>query len=165
MCINFTHILLMRMYCNSYLLWGWMLTVLKYTHFSSFSLCGNNSATVMCFEEKVFFVPKPPPHPPFFFFLYFLSLRLYVVYFNWFCSEICGVYLMLMWCMCRACRLPFVLLLESLSVCTALSTVFRSINSPDFAKKWRLQYNHWRKGNQLESTISQQNWCKDVERK
>ena len=33
-----------------------------------------------------------------------------------------------------------------------------------FAKKWRLQYNHWRKGSQLESTTSQQNWSKQVER-
>ena len=35
---------------------------------------------------------------------------------------------------------------------------------PFFAKKWRLQYNHWWKGSQLESTISQQNWSKQVER-
>ena len=32
------------------------------------------------------------------------------------------------------------------------------------AKKWRLQYNQWRKGSQLESTMSQQNRSKQVER-
>ena len=36
--------------------------------------------------------------------------------------------------------------------------------TPSFAEKWRLQYNHWRKRSQLESTISQQNWSKQVER-
>ena len=35
---------------------------------------------------------------------------------------------------------------------------------PFFAKKWRLQYNHRRKGSQLESTTAQQNWSKQVER-
>ena len=33
-----------------------------------------------------------------------------------------------------------------------------------FAKKWRLQYNHWSKGSQLVSTTSKQNWSKQVER-
>ena len=32
------------------------------------------------------------------------------------------------------------------------------------ARKWRLQYNHWRKGSRLESTTAQQNWSKQVER-
>ena len=36
--------------------------------------------------------------------------------------------------------------------------------TPSFAEKWRLQYNHWRKGSQLESTTSQQNWSKQVKR-
>ena len=31
-------------------------------------------------------------------------------------------------------------------------------------KKWRLQYDHWRKGSRLESATSQQNWSKQVER-
>ena len=38
------------------------------------------------------------------------------------------------------------------------------MTTPSFAKKCRLQYNHWRKGSQLESTTSQQNWFKQVER-
>ena len=38
------------------------------------------------------------------------------------------------------------------------------MTTPSFAEKWRLQYNHGRKGNQLESTTSQQNWSKQVER-
>ena len=38
------------------------------------------------------------------------------------------------------------------------------MTTPSFAKKWRLQYNHWRKGSQLESTTSQQNLSKWVER-
>ena len=38
------------------------------------------------------------------------------------------------------------------------------MTTPSFAEKWRLQYNHWRKGGQLESTTSQQNWSKQVER-
>ena len=29
------------------------------------------------------------------------------------------------------------------------------MTTPSLAEKWRLQYNHWRKGNQLESTTSQ----------
>ena len=33
-----------------------------------------------------------------------------------------------------------------------------------FARKWRLQYNHRRKGSQFESITSQQNWSKQVER-
>ena len=36
---------------------------------------------------------------------------------------------------------------------------------PSFAKKWRLQYSHWRKENQLESTAYKQNWSKQVERR
>ena len=36
--------------------------------------------------------------------------------------------------------------------------------TPSFAEKWRLQYNHWRKGSQLESTKFLQNWSKQVER-
>ena len=32
------------------------------------------------------------------------------------------------------------------------------------AESWRLQYNYWREGNQLEWTTSQQNWSKQVER-
>ena len=35
---------------------------------------------------------------------------------------------------------------------------------PILHKKWRLQYNHWRKGSQLELTTSKQNWSKQVER-
>ena len=38
------------------------------------------------------------------------------------------------------------------------------MTTPYFAEKWRLQYNHWRKGSQLESTTSQQNWFKQMER-
>ena len=38
------------------------------------------------------------------------------------------------------------------------------MTTPSFAEKWRLQYNHGRKGSQLESTTSQQNWSKQVER-
>ena len=35
-------------------------------------------------------------------------------------------------------------------------------DTPSFAKKWRLQHNHWRKGSQLELTTPQQNWSKQV---
>ena len=35
---------------------------------------------------------------------------------------------------------------------------------PSFEKKWRLQYNYWRKGSWLEPTTSQHNWSKQVER-
>ena len=38
------------------------------------------------------------------------------------------------------------------------------MTTPCFAKKWRLQYNHWRKGSWLESKTSQQNWSKQVEK-
>ena len=38
------------------------------------------------------------------------------------------------------------------------------MTNPSFAEKWRLQYNHSRKGSQLESTTYQQNWSKQVER-
>ena len=43
-------------------------------------------------------------------------------------------------------------------------SVPRSSGQFSFAEKWRPQYNHWRKGSQLESTTSQQNWSKQVER-
>ena len=42
----------------------------------------------------------------------------------------------------------------------------QKMTTPSFAKKCMLQYNHWRKGSQLELTkwTSQQNWSKQVER-
>ena len=39
----------------------------------------------------------------------------------------------------------------------------QGITIPSFAKKWRLKYNYRRKGSQLESTTSQQNWSKQAE--
>ena len=36
--------------------------------------------------------------------------------------------------------------------------------TPSFAKKWRLQCNHWRKRSQLELTTSQRSWPRRVER-
>ena len=38
------------------------------------------------------------------------------------------------------------------------------MTTPSFAEKWRLHFNHWRKGSRLESTTSQQKWSKQVER-
>ena len=40
----------------------------------------------------------------------------------------------------------------------------QTMTTPSFAKKWKLQYNHWREGSRLESTTYKQNWSKQVER-
>ena len=42
----------------------------------------------------------------------------------------------------------------------------QKMTTPSFTERLRLQYNHWRKGSQLESTTSQQKWSnsKQVER-
>ena len=41
------------------------------------------------------------------------------------------------------------------SISTELSPDTQGMTTPSFAKKWRLQYNYWRKGNQMDSTTSQ----------
>ena len=37
------------------------------------------------------------------------------------------------------------------------------MTTPSFAKKWRLQYNRWRKESLLKLTTSQQNWSKKMD--
>ena len=49
------------------------------------------------------------------------------------------------------------------SIGTELSPDRQRMTTQSFAEKWRLQYNHWRKGSQLELTTSQQNWAMHVE--
>ena len=48
--------------------------------------------------------------------------------------------------------------------CPQTDTEALRTTTPSFAKKWRLHYNHLKKGSQLESTTFQQNWSKQVER-
>ena len=43
-------------------------------------------------------------------------------------------------------------------------TQTQKMTTPSFAEKLRLQCNYWRKGSQLESPASQQNWSKQMER-
>ena len=54
--------------------------------------------------------------------------------------------------------------LMEIQQCWTVPRQTQKMSIPSFAKKWRLQYNHWTKGSQLESTTSQQNWSKQVER-